>query len=222
MKHLKTLGLVAMAIAALTAFVGVSAASAAQYKASSSPANLTGNQTNTHKFNVDGSNVSCTGATFTRNGLGTAENEVSLVVASYNNCTAFGFAATVNMGTCTYNFDTPNAGLTANVDIACTSNANVTGNATNNGDARVLTNVFGSECEVHVESQANKTGLSFKNVTEGTDKNVTVNSAVNALTAEKTKDNGLCPLSGTGVTNNATYNGETAVSGQAGVNIEVA
>ena len=218
--NLTKLALALAAIAALTAFVGVSSASALQYKSSSSPVNLSGNQTNTHKFNVDGSNVSCTSATFSRNGLATPANEVSKYVASYNNCTAFGFAASVNMGTCTYNLDTPNASLEANADLACTSNANVTGNATNNGDARILTNVFGSECEVHVESQNNKGTITIINNFPGPGQ-VTTIIHTNNLTAEKSKDNGLCPLSGTGTVNNATYNGDTAVSGQAGVNYEV-
>ena len=218
--NLTKLALALAAIAALTAFVGVSAASAADYTSSSSPVNLSGNQNTTHKFNVDGSNVSCTSATFTRNGLSTPANEVQGVVATYGNCTAFGFAATVNMGTCTYNFDTPNFFNNANIDVACTSNANITGNATNNGDARIVTNVLGSECEVHVESQNNKGTLTFEN-NQPSAGDVLAKAAVTGLTAEKTKDNKLCPLSGIGTVNNSTYNGNTGITGDSSITLEV-
>ena len=208
------------AIAALTALVGVSAASAAQYKSSASPVSLSGNQNNTIVFSIHGQNLSCTSVILTRNGLATPANEVSGVVVSFSGCTAFGFAAAINMGTCTFNFDTPNAGLTATTDVVCTSNANVTGNATNNGDARILTNVFGSVCEVHLESQNNKGTITFVN-NNPVAGDFLVMFALNSLTAEVTQDNGLCPLSGTGVTNTATLNGSMGVTGDGATTVSI-
>lgn len=218
-----------VALTALTAFAPVPTASAVQYKSSATPVDLSGNQNTQNVFSVDFQNVSCTSATFTRKGLATPANEISAVAASYNGCTAFGFAANVTMGTCTYNFDQPDINIIANVDIACTNNANVNGNATNNGDARINASVFGSECEVHIESQNNRGRLDIANdnpVAGDFLLRVSINpgnnGGVNALTAERTKDVGLCPLSGVGVQNTATYNGNVGVTGNGAINLEVA
>ncbi|HEU5253576.1 MAG TPA: hypothetical protein VFU16_09665 [Solirubrobacterales bacterium] len=210
------------AITALTAFAGVSAASAAQYKSSSSPVNLTGSQASKQVWTVDGQSASCTEATFTKNGLATPANEVLGVVPSYSSCTTFGFGGgSVNMGTCTYNFDTPNAGLTANSDIACGSNTG--GNGTiesGNGPIILIMMVFGGECVVQIASQKDKGTLTFVNNSPVTG-DILVKAAFSGLTAVKTVDNGFCPLSGTGTVNNVTYSGEFGVTGPAGVNLEV-
>lgn len=209
MKHLKTLGLVAVAIAALTAFVGVSSASAAQFKSSSSPVMLFGEDTGNHVFKVDGQSVTCKKAVFEKASLATPANVVTGVTAAYNECTAFGFAgATVNMGNCTYEFQQPNATLNGKVAFRCTS-----------GTAKVFSSVFGSECEVTIGEASNTSlsNVSYANNATG----VTITAGVTGITANKIKDNGLCPLSGTGSTANATYEGPTNVNGTGGINVSV-
>ena len=222
MMKLSKLALAFAAIAALTAFVGVSAASAAQYKSSSSPVNLSGSQNSNQVWTIDGQSATCTSATFAKNGLGTPANEVTGVAASYSNCTTFGFGGgSANMGTCTYNFDTPNAGLTANSDIACTNNTG--GNKTEEGGSGpiiLVMMVLGGECIVQIASQKDKGTLTFVNDNPVTG-DVLVKAGFSGLTAVKTVDNGFCPLSGTGTVNNVTYSGEFGLTGPAGVNLEV-
>lgn len=206
-----------LAISALTA----SAASAAQYKSSSSPVNLSGSQTSNHVFTIEGQNVSCTSATFAKNGLTTPANEVAKVVPIYSNCTTFGFAGSVNMASCNYNFDTPNAGLTANLDLICSNNSVGSGTPVSGaGGVTIIMMVPGGECEVHMVSQNNKGTLTFVNNNPAAG-DVLVKAAVTGLTMQITADNGLCPLSGPGTVNNATYSGEFALTGPLGVNVEV-
>lgn len=205
-----------MALSALTA----SASSAELYRSTSSPMNLNGSQFPQHEFTIVGQNVYCVGAHFNRNALATPTSELSGVVASYTSCNAFGFAnATVNMGTCTYSFDTP-VELTSTVDIICSSNANVEGNATNNGDIRIFATVFGSECEVHIQNQWNR-AFAFWHNNNPTWGDVHVDTELIFIAAEVTKDNGLCPLSGKGVTNNGTYSGGTDLNGGESVGFEI-
>ncbi|HEU5253928.1 MAG TPA: hypothetical protein VFU16_11455 [Solirubrobacterales bacterium] len=225
---------IAIALVAVLAMSALTASAAsANYQSSAATVDLEGNQNGKHAFKVDGQAVECNVAKFTRNGLETPANEVSKVVASYSNCTAFGFAgASVTMGSCTYNFDATTAGPMANVDFACTNNAN-DNEGENTGDARIFSTVFGSECEVHVDSveredpvnkvkgiNTNLSTLNFSNNEPGGG-DVRVGAAVTGIVAEKTKDNGLCPLSGTGVTVNATYNGNTDVTGDGAKTISV-
>lgn len=220
----------ALALAAVLAMAALmaSAASALQYKSGATPVNISGAQSNTHTFAVDGQNVTCTNATFNKNGLATPANEVPGVVAAYGNCTVFGLSGSVNMGTCTFNFDNPNAGLNSTFDIACTSNANVNGNATNNGDMRIVAQLNNPNdpnnpfllCEVHIESQNNLGTLTFMNDTPLAGR-VRVGAGVSNLTAQKTLDGLACPLSGANTVNNATFNGNTDLAGGGGVNLEV-
>ncbi|HEU5253581.1 MAG TPA: hypothetical protein VFU16_09690 [Solirubrobacterales bacterium] len=217
---LTKLTLALVAVLAMSAMMA--SAASANYQSSSSPVDLFGSQNGKHAFKVDGQAVECNVANFTRNGLTTPANTVTTVVASYSNCTAFGFAsASVNMGTCTYRFDATTGASppASNISIVCTNNSNVN-SLPNNGDIRVFSSVFGSECEVHVESQNLKGTLSFLNNTPVAG-DVRVVAAVTGLVAEVTKDNGLCPLSGTGVTNNSTYNGNTDVTGNGAITLTV-
>lgn len=215
------LALALAALAALAAFAGASAASAAQYKSSSSPVNLSGSQAGNQVFNIQGQNVSCTSATFTRNELATPANEVSKVVPTYGNCTTFGFAGSVNMASCAYNFDTPNAGLTANLDLVCTNNATGSGTPVSGaGGVVIIMMVPGGECEVHMVSQNEKGTLTFVNENPVAG-DVLVQASVSGLTAQITADNGFCPLTGPGTVNNATYSGEFSLTGPLGVNFEV-
>lgn len=213
MKHLKTLGLVAVAIAALTAFVGVSSASAAQFTSTSSPVMLFGEDNGKHVFKVDGQSVTCNVGKFEKASLTTPANVIPGVTAAYSSCTAFGFAgATVNMGNCTYEFLQPNASFEGNVAFRCNSS----------GKATVFSSVFGSECEVTIgeASNTNLSKVTYKNLANSPTK-VEMTAAVTGITANKVKDNGLCPLSGTGSTSNATYEGPTVVEGTSGIGISV-
>ena len=106
MKHLKKLAVAAMTVAALTALVGVSSASAdMQFHASAGAGvTLTGNQTVSHKFTVKGSSVTCTTAKFKgKSAAATASTQE--MEPEYTGCTAFGIAgATITTTGCVYTF----------------------------------------------------------------------------------------------------------------------
>lgn len=212
MKHLKTLGLVAVAIAALAAFVGVSSASAAQFKSTSSPVMLFGQDTGNHVFKVDNQSVTCTNAVFEKTSLTTPANTVPGVTAAYNGCTAFGFAgASVKMNNCTYEFLTPPNANEGNVAVRCGATP-----------ATVNASVFGSECSVSIGESGN-TNLSKLLYTNNspTAGKVLVEANVTGITVKKNVDNGLCPLSGTGTVTNGNYNGPTPVEGTSGIGVSV-
>ncbi|HEU5252556.1 MAG TPA: hypothetical protein VFU16_04420 [Solirubrobacterales bacterium] len=210
-----------LAVLAVSAFT-TSAASALTYNSSASPAMLFGSQLGKHKLTVDGQNVECNNGNYEVAAVANGATEIPNVVAAYNNCVAFGFTnATMNMGSCTFKFLTPNVtpAIMAKFSIACKNNANETGSP-NNGDIRVFSSVFGSECEVHIESQSEKSTLSFANNTPNMGK-VEVDAEITGLVEQNTKDNGLCPLAGIGITNGGTYNGSTALEATGGATIAV-
>lgn len=206
--------LVALALSALTA----SAATALQYKSSSSPVMLLGTQSAEAPlvFKFDNSNVECSGATFEKASLTTPANEITGIDVAFTSCTGFGISVSTNWGTCGFKSGALDANRMANVDIACNSNANVNGNATNNGDIRVYGSIIGNTCEIHIETQNSKSTVTFVNNTPSGGK-VRMGLALTGLIAEKTVDNGICQLNGIGVTNNATLNGNIDWSGTGGI-----
>lgn len=217
MKHARTLGLAVLAIAALTALVGVSSASAAQYKSNSSPVMLFGEQEGTHVFKVQGQSVTCKKAVFEKASLATPANTVPGVTASYNECTAFGFAgATVNMGNCTYELQQPgnenatNKDFTANVGIRCSGASNI----------NVSSSVFGSECKASIHETSN-TLLPHLLIKNGPGAQVNINITVTSITVTVTIDNGLCPLKGVGTTTESSYEGKLPVGGTGGIGVSV-
>ena len=213
---------IAIALVVVLAMSAVVASGASAKKLISNAAtnvSLSGEDTGkTHKFTVDGQNVTCEKAVFN---TGTIALPASTVTANavYTNCTAFGFAATVNMGNCHYRINTPTKlaedNYTASVDVICNATANSANNVIN-----VNTNVFGSECSVSIGAQANKNHILIKNETANVPKDLSLNITVaETITATKNKDNGLCPLSGTGTVNNASYNGVLTIKDTGGKDI---
>lgn len=203
---------IVIALAAMLAMsaVLVSAASAAQYKSNKSPVMLHGAQVEQHVFTVDGQKTTCNVAEFNKASQATPTNEISGVVATYNNCSAFGFAgATVNMGNCTYTFKQPNA-LEGNITwtigfgFFCSGGTPMT----------IKSSVFGSECEVTIGQTGNENlfhivlHLNFNPWPR-----IRFTFTLTPIRVTKIKDNGLCPLGGTGVVNNGTYNGTSEVEG---------
>ncbi|HEU4598527.1 MAG TPA: hypothetical protein VFS26_02155, partial [Solirubrobacterales bacterium] len=105
MKHLKTLGLAALAVVALTAFVGVSSASATEFHSDPGVA-LNGVQVNTHVFNVTGSEVKCNTVSFNGTASANGTSTIQKVHPAYSNCKAFGIInAVIHTDGCEYEFD---------------------------------------------------------------------------------------------------------------------
>lgn len=208
-----SLGLAVMLALSLAA---VPTASAAQFKSSSSPVSLHGEaNTTAHVFKIDGQAAECNG-NFSKSSLSTPANTIPGISASYSGCKAFGFLGTLNMGGCTYEYLQPNATLNGNMAIRC-------GNPNNAFLITIFASAFGSECEVKI-GETNNTNLSkitYANNNPFTGE-VLATAAVTGLTATKTKDNGLCPLSGTGSTSAATFEGPTRWWGTLGITFSVA
>jgi len=203
-RKFKTLGLALVAVLALSAVVA-SAASAANYTASSYP--VTGTATSAvgnDIFTTEAGTVECAGhfeGTLT-------EASTSLTVkAKYTGCKAFGFAsATVSMNSCDYLFTEPakqsahniSTGLgewTMQADVRCTGapitivagNCEVTVGEQNPGGHATATNVATTTTPTHVPAHVN------------------VKATVEGVNYTVTKDGFLCPFAGTGAKAGATY-----------------
>jgi hypothetical protein len=204
MKHLKTLGLLAVAIAALTAFVGVSSASAALFHSSGGAGvELTGEQATSHKFTVTGSSITCTTAKFTgKTAAATAETQE--MHPEYSGCTAFGFVgATVDTAGCQYKFNANSA----NVELrGCTSG----------GITVTASSAFG-KCVMFVKNQPGINGQSFSNGTYGTParKDILVTSEANNIHIEIKTSTGICPVA-VGTHTTGVYTGTTTVKSASG------
>jgi hypothetical protein len=215
MKFMRMLGVAMMAALALTAIAASAAHAEKSFTASTNPVSITGVQEagNEHVFTVEGSPVECATAHFTANNV--ASPSATLTVnANYANCTAFGFAnAHVTMNTCHYEFQTP-AGpvggpFTGKVAMRCGATP-----------ATVRVTAPFTECHVDI-GEANNTSLGTITYTNLAGGKVKVGANVTGITVNKTKDVGLCPLSGTGHTNTGKYTGNTIVEGLAGICIDV-
>lgn len=213
---------IAIALVAVLAMSAVmaSAASALQYKSTSSPVMLHGVQpageANQHVFTVDKQAVKCNVAEFNKASQTTPANEITGIVATYSNCVAFGFVgATVNMGNCTYTFKAPtevaSMEFKSNVALACGATPAV-----------VKSSIFGSECEVTVGQAGNE------NLSESTTHEITITQdyfwtthITENITYTVVKDNGVCPLAGTGTRKTGSYNGNTEVEGTEGIGLSI-
>ena len=207
MRHLKVLGLVLVAVLAISA-TGASAASA-QVKSSSYPSTLTGSQVGSHVFTIDGGFTVVCPVAFFGGVLKEEASTVGGVTAEYkgngeNQCEAFGLSATVSMNGCTYTFHDTNVvtvGVehTGTVDLVCPA-------------GKAVTLIYGT-CEVQIGSQTGLGPVVYRD--DGTTNHLTLNPNVSkAITYNKTKDGFLCPLNGTGEKADGSYAGTTTVSGE--------
>ena len=193
MKHLKKLAVAAMTVAALTALVGVSSASAdMQFHASAGAGvTLTGNQTVSHKFTVKGSSVTCTTAKFKgKSAAATASTQE--MEPEYTGCTAFGIAgATITTTGCVYTFHAEqqisrekHRNRNKDVDLSgCTAG----------GITILSTNAFGT-CEVFVKNQTMINGNEFENEGTSPNRRLIVKTKATNIHFEVKKDTGICPL----------------------------
>lgn len=194
----------ALAMSALVA----SSASAQPLTSNVSPVSLSGNSSGNQEFTVDGQSVKCTSATISTGSISTPANEINGVTASYSGCTAFGFAgATVNMGNCTTSIHTPTKIVT---DEYTETLGTFCSGATN---ANINSSVFGSECSVSIGQTGNEnvSHAIAHNTTNNVPRDLTITTTTTGTRVVKNKDNGLCPLSGTGTVNNGTHNGTYTV-----------
>lgn len=131
-KHLRTLGLVFVAVLALTAFAASAAQAKFSYTAGEAPADLTGSipAGSEDVFSTEGGTVKCTSISFTGTSTLTTASEQK-IEPHYNNCTAFGLTAHVNATPCYYTFTTPTAGAAGErtgepPHVICPNNGSIT------------------------------------------------------------------------------------------------
>jgi hypothetical protein len=210
---------IAAALAATLAMatVAVSGASAAQYRSSSASVALFG-EGSFHQFIVDNSSVECNTANFEKASQNMPTSEITNLTAGYSGCTAFGFSgATVNMGNCTYKLKQPNTvtaphKFEANIALVC-------------GGANPMTinsSVFGSECSVSMGGGGNNGNLQDIGLeVETATGHILGDLAVSTMTVTKNKDNGLCPLNGTGTVNNGGYYGFLTFQASGSANLTI-
>ena len=203
-RNLKVLALAVGAVLALTAMMA-SAASAAQYTASSYPATATGSNTKgSEVFTTEGGKVECD-SHFVTHSLGEASSTIT-ATATYTNCEAFGFLeATVDMEGCRYVFHVSGSGPTYSntVDVVC--------------DAGKSVKIVAGTCKAEIKGQ---TGLS--NVaTSNSGSSILVKPSVESVAYTVTQDGFFCPFGGTGNKTDGKYTGEVTISRVGGGSVSV-
>jgi len=199
MKHLKKIGILVVAVVALSAVIGVNSASAfTMFNSTVSGAAISETTLQTHIFTVTGSEVKCTNITYTGTTGGTTTTS-QMVTPKYEGCTAFGLPAHVTVNNCTYNLTigTPSGNTThmerVNAGLPC--------------EITILAkNIFG-ECHVEITEQT-VNGITFTN-DGGSAIIVTINAG--GISDHVTESNGVCPLT-KGTHTNATYTGESTIT----------
>ena len=198
-RNLKVLGLAITAVLAMSAVWAVSAQAAdpeLHCTSTTANCNITGNEITTHTFNVEGGNVRCRSrlsATIPKTATAAS------VSAEYNECRAFGVAATVRMEGCTYTLTNVAASspATANVSVACPAGRNIVVNAPS------------IPCTINVGTQGPLAHIVFSN--RGTEPtHVNANITVSAIRYTMVQE--TCPRRG-GTFNGGTYNGESTIEG---------
>jgi hypothetical protein len=191
-RKFKTLGVALFAVLALTA-VMASAASAAQYTASSYPTTGTGESgLGNDTFITEAGAVEC--KSHFEGTLASASEDLT-VTAKYTNCRAFGFLEAV-VSHCKYTFTSP------------------TGSGDNYSASLHVVNapctITAGTCEVSVPVQNNLSKVSITNNTAAGD--VSVQANVEGIAYEVKKDGFGCPFSGTGPKTNAKYIQHNAIT----------
>ncbi|TMK57440.1 MAG: hypothetical protein E6G51_06685 [Actinobacteria bacterium] len=197
-----------------TLMLGVAGAGAAQFKADTYTANITGEQLGTGTgggggesgtiLSFEGQMTECGSAGFAGE-LKAASTQLSVGQIGVG-CTAFGFM-TAHLATngCTYRLNIGSGSVdnySGTVDIVCPAEAKM-----------VLTS---ESCEIQIGSQNGLSTVSYENLTKESPKKLRVVFNVSGFTYTKTKDGLLCPLNGTGVATDGKLVGSTKVFATSG------
>jgi hypothetical protein len=200
MKHIKTLGLLALGALALAAFVGAtSAAAATSFTASVTGRNLIETPLEKHVFTTTGVTTSCNSVTYTGKTEGTASGGLGFthttgrVSPTFTECTVFGFSALVTNNGCTLVLLA--VGSAEISPSTCTLTI-------------LVENAFAT-CHVEITGGQTVGGLIYANK-EGKHIDVTINSS--GIKSHVTKSSGFCPL--TVGTHKSTYQGKSTVGAE--------
>jgi hypothetical protein len=194
MKHLKILGLAAIAALALTAWMGAASASALTFTSESAPITVTGKQTETAKFTTSAGTISCTGGTFNGTQATTSATTQTTSIA-YSGCTFLGvFGVVVNTTGCNYVFKS--AGT---VDVECAAGKAITFSAVG--------------CTVTVGAQTGLSKVSYSTTGTTTTREIVVSPAVTNI---KYHTGTGCPGGTVNGTTGTYENGKSTVTGESG------
>ena len=211
-RNLKVLGLALVAMLAMTA-VAASAASADDLTSETSPVTLTGKQTGAGDvFTTTAGTVKCKEVNYTATSVATPTTTVNAVpnypektATMEQNCTGFGFPATVATNGCTYRF-TIGGATTGGLDIICPVGQEITVTAVGAGTTK---------CIVHVGSQNLAAGMTYSNTGAGTTREVNIAAnLVGTLAYKHTAGTGVgACTTGSG---SGSYSGAGIVTGENG------
>ena len=202
LKHIKTLGLLAIAVLALAAAFGTASASAApKWTASAAGLTLKTTTLESHVFTVTGSNTTCKKTEFAGKTEGT-ETTVQSVVPSYSECTAFGLPATVSVTNCKLTLTADGISHLVKTDTAAGAPACAI--------HIEASSVFG-KCKVTITEQTNEFTILY---TPGPGRIHIILHDVK-VSDHVTESTGVCPLT-VGTHTNASYTGKSEVQAEGG------
>jgi hypothetical protein len=192
MKRVKLVGPALLVV--LASVVAVPSAQAgAGFDVEETPASVSGAQEGNAVFELEGLKVSCKKATLTGSMTEPTSNlETLSVTPSYTECTASEAEATVTTTGCTYVLhageETEADKFSGSVDVSCTGGNAIT--------------ISALKCEAKIETQSGIKTVSYTDNTAATPDKFTAAISSTKVKYNKTKDEGTCPLSGTGVNEN--------------------
>ena len=190
---IKALGLLAMAVMALSAIFGSASASASKFTASKVGASLTESTLVQHIYTITGSSVKCTNYTIEGKTEALESEQISWI-PSYSGCTAFGLPAQLTNDNCRHvsraNGDTYKEPV--NIMFSCATTIHAS-------------NIFG-KCMVVIKGQTVLGAVSYTNG-EG---DIKVKNNSTGMHAEVTESTGVCPLT-VGTHTNASFTGESTI-----------
>lgn len=202
MQKVKAIGLllVVLAMSAMT----TSVASADEFTAEQYPVTLTGSKDGeADVVAVTAGSAACKSTTY----VGTAIQATTTVTISptYNECTAFGFPATVDMNGCQYLFHINGASSTeGSADLTCPAGKEVTVTSMSAGTIK---------CTLHFPTQSSVGTIKFSNIGAGPTREVTLQFNLTSIKYTHTKGTGLGSCTG-GSATNGTLNAKAVVTGE--------
>jgi hypothetical protein len=195
-----------LATALVATALAAPVAGAANIESDEYSAELSGQQTTTMVFTVDGATSSCKSASLSGT-LSEPAEAVSLHPA-YSECSAFGFAsATVTTTGCSFvlhaGSEIEKDRFAGTADISCESGQKIT--------------IVASTCEIQIGSQTGLAEVEVVNDVASSPVAISLVHNITGLKVNKTKDGFLCPLKGTGE-GTGNYTGTQLVKAAAGGN----
>jgi hypothetical protein len=194
MRNLKAMGLFVIVFAVM----GVSSASAVEFKSASAPVTVTGSGTEATTFTTTAGTVNCKQESYT--GTASSTSQATLTVTpSYSECSGFGFSATIDMNSCDYLFH-----ASGTVDIVCPAGNEITVTATSFGTTK---------CVVHVPPQTGLGTITFDNEGTGETRDVKVTANVTGIHYSHTAGTGFGAC-GTGTGTAGKLEGTVTTTGE--------